>query len=286
MLESSSVHDWLNRYKINGMDPKRVGVLLAGNIPMVGFHDFMCVLISGNTFVGKLSSKDDQLLPLIAKLLMEIEPSLTERIEFTDGTLEDIDAIIATGSNNTSRHIEYYFGKYPNIIRRNRNAVAVIDGSESEKELVDFGHDVFDYYGLGCRSVAKIYVPDGYDLDHIFKGLYPYEEVVKHKKYGNNYDYYKAIYLMDKAELIENGFILLKEDEAIASPVAVLHYEYYRDPLTLEKTLKSKENEIQCVVSNKPMQGLRTVLFGQAQSPAIDDYADGVDTMKFLSQLS
>jgi len=285
MLNKSSLQEWIEQYQLQEHKPKRVGVLLAGNIPLVGFHDFLCVLISGNTFVGKLSSKDDQLLPLVADVLLEIDPSFSSKIEFTTGTLKNIDAIIATGSDNTSKHIEYYFGKYPNIIRKNRNAIAVIDGSETEEELIALGHDIFDYFGLGCRSVSKIYVPDGYDLDHIFKGLFPFKEVVSNKKYGNNYDYYKAINLMAQTKLIENGFILLKEDQQIASPVAVLHYEYYSDYGTMLHSLNQSQDQIQCVIAKEPVPGLRTVPFGKAQSPAVDDYADGIDTLAFLTQL-
>jgi hypothetical protein len=285
MLADASVTDWISKYDIPGNEPKRIGVLLAGNLPLVGFHDFLCVLLSGNTFVGKLSSKDDRLLPMVADILLEIEPGLAQRIEFTDGTLANIDAIIATGSDNTSRHIEYYFGKYPNIIRRNRNAIAVLDGSETEEELVGLGHDIFDYFGLGCRSVSKIYIPEAYDLDLVFKGLFPYKDVLTNKKYGNNYDYYKAIYLMGQTELIENGFILLKEDQSIASPVAVLHYEYYKDSDELAKVLLANESKIQCVVAKNNISDLRVVPFGHAQSPAIDDYADGIDMLEFLIKL-
>ena len=285
MLESSSLTEWSGRYEFKDVVPKRVGVLMAGNLPLVGFHDFLCVLLSGNKFIGKLSSKDESLLPMVAEILIEIEPQFDELIEFTDGPLKNIEAIIATGSDNTSRHIEYYFGKYPNIIRSNRNAVAILDGSESEEELEGLGKDIFDYFGLGCRSVSKLYLPKSYDLDLVFKGLYPFREVVNHKKYGNNYDYYKAIYLMGNADLIENGFVLLKEDEAIASPVAVLHYEYYGDRKELETQLEKEKAKIQCVVSKEDLNSLRSVQFGQAQSPAIDDYADGVDTMAFLSEL-
>jgi len=285
MLSTASLHRWVEKYKITEHEPKRVGVLLAGNIPLVGFHDFMCVLCSGNKFIGKLSSKDDRLLPLLANVLIDIDPSFSSQIEFTNGTLDNIDAIIATGSDNTSKHIEFYFGNYPNIIRKNRNAIAVIDGSESEEELVALGHDIFDYFGLGCRSVSKVYVPQGYDLDHIFKGLFPYKDVVSNKKYGNNYDYYKAIYLMAQTKLIENGFILLKEDQQIASPVAVLHYEYYSDFEVMLQTLNVSRDQIQCVISTKPISGFRTVPFGKAQSPAVDDYADGIDTLDFLTTL-
>ena len=285
MLEEASINNWIKKHSISKHDSRRVGVLLAGNLPLVGFHDFLCVLLSGNTFVGKLSSKDDQLLPMVADILLEIDPGLAQRIEFTDGKLANIEAIIATGSDNTSRHIEYYFGKYPNIIRKNRNAIAVLDGSETEEELIGLGHDIFDYFGLGCRSVSKIYIPEGYDLDLVFKGLFPFKDVLTNKKYGNNYDYYKAIYLMGQTELIENGFILLKEDQSIASPVAVLHYEYYEDSDALAKVLLANESKIQCVVAKNNISDLRVVPFGHAQSPAIDDYADGVDTMAFLVSL-
>jgi hypothetical protein len=283
-LQEDKLHEWLSAYpelKGNGHTPKRIGVIMAGNIPMVGFHDMLCVLLSGNTFIGKLSSSDTVLMPHIAEVLVSIEPAFKEMIVFTMGKLQNIDAIIATGSDNTARYFDHYFGKYPHIIRRNRNSVAVLDGSETEEQLKELAKDIFQYFGLGCRNVSKLYVPEDYDLDRVFKAIYGYKDIVDNKKYGNNYDYNKTVYLLNGEDLLENGFVLLKKDKAIASPVATIFYERYSNRNAIRAILEERANAIQCVVSNSKDIG-NTVGFGQTQCPEPWDYADGVDTMKFL----
>lgn len=280
-LNKEQLETWLSKYKdIVKKSSKRVGVIMAGNIPMVGFHDFLCVLMSGNIFIGKASSDDKYLLPFISEVLIKIEPDLKDFIFFTDSQLRNIDAVIATGSNNSSRYFDYYFGKYPHIIRKNRASVAVLNGKESEGDLENLGKDIFQYFGLGCRNVSKVYVPKGYDFDKFFKAIYAFKDVVNNNKYGNNYDYNKTIYLMNTTKLLENGFLLLKEDQGIVSPVAVLYYEYYSDKKTLLEKLRVNSSAVQCIVSNdKVIQS--AVPFGKAQYPELFEYADGVDTMKF-----
>jgi len=288
-LVPTELDTWLKAYgnnkEIATEKMKRVGVIMAGNIPLAGLHDMLCVLISGNVFVGKLSSSDNVLMPALAAILVSVEPGFKERVFFTEGTLKDIDAVIATGSNNTSRYFEYYFGKYPHIIRKNRNSVAVLNGNETIVDLEGLGRDVFQYFGLGCRSVSKLFVPSGYDLDNFFKAIFSYKEVVNNKKYGNNYDYNMTLLLMHKAALLDNGFLLLKEDASMISPVGVLYYEYYSSVEVLKDRLRMDRNNIQCVVSMDKIAD-NVVGFGQAQHPRLWDYADGVDTMKFLACLN
>lgn len=284
LLTEQNIKDWLGKYSFQTKsEPKTVGIVMAGNIPLVGFHDFLCVLLSGNKVLAKLSSNDKVLLPYLSNLLIEEEPSLVDKIEFVDGKLENFDAVIATGSNNTSRYFEYYFGKKPNIIRKNRNSVAVLTGKESEEELKALGEDIFRYYGLGCRNVSKIYVPKEYNFDGLFNALFHYKDIINQHKYANNYDYNKAVYLMSEFKILDNGFLILKEDDSLTSPISALFYSYYDDESTLRKKLQEMEGQIQCVVS-RDAKG-NDVNFGDTQKPSLNDYADGIDTMEFLLKL-
>ncbi|MHA7831168.1 MAG: acyl-CoA reductase [Flagellimonas sp.] len=282
LLTEESLKAWLSNYTFKkDSEPKTVGIVMAGNIPLVGFHDFLSVLLSGNKVLAKLSSNDKVLLPYISNYLIEQEPSLVDIIEFTEDKLENFDAVIATGSNNTSRYFEYYFEKKPNIIRKNRNSVAVLTGNENKEELKALGEDIFRYYGLGCRNVSKIFVPKNYDFDSLFKALYHYKDIIHQHKYANNYDYNKAVYLMSEFKILDNGFLILKEDEALTSPISALFYSFYDDESSLRNKLQEKDEQIQCVVSNQD----NDVNFGDTQKPSLNDYADGIDTMEFLLKL-
>ncbi len=284
-LEEEKIRKWLSNYDLGEIEErKRVGVVMAGNIPMVGFHDFLCVLISDHKFLGKLSSDDKKLLPVIAELLLEIEPEFDDSIKFTEDKLKGFDAIIATGSNNTSRYFEYYFGKYPYIIRKNRNGVAVFTGDETLDKLTEFGKDLFLYFGMGCRSVSKVFVPKGYKFDRLFETLTAYNSIIDHHKYTNNYDYYKSIYLINKTKHFDNGFLLVKQDLAYASPPSVLYFEEYDDMNVLKKRLIGEGEQIQCIVSHAKEID-EVIPFGKAQKPELWEYADGVDTMEFLLSL-
>ena len=277
---------WIKRYNdiAHKLSAKRIGVVTAGNIPLVGFHDFMTVLISGNIFLGKLSSKDNRLLKFIADFLIKHNSEFSSLINFTEGKLEKFDAIIATGSNNTARYFEYYFGKYPNIIRKNRNSVAVLTGTESAEEIKELGTDIFSYFGLGCRNVSKLIIPKDYCFDPFFENIQHFESNYIHNKYANNYDYNKSVYLMNQIQHFDNGFIILKEDYGIASPIGVLYFQYYDHLDSVKEYLKFNEDLIQCVVSgNDIVPG--TIPFGKAQSPELWDYADNIDTMEFLLNL-
>ncbi|AEM72091.1 acyl-CoA reductase [Allomuricauda ruestringensis DSM 13258] len=284
LLTEENLREWLYDYTFDSNNaPKTIGIVMAGNIPLVGFHDFLCVLLSGNKVLAKLSSNDKMLLPYLSKYLIQQEASLADKIEFVDGKLENFDAVIATGSNNTSRYFEYYFGNKPNIIRKNRNSVAILTGNESEEELKSLGEDIFRYYGLGCRNVSKLFVPKSYDFDTLYKALYDYKDIIHQHKYANNYDYNKAVYLMSQFKILDNGFMLLKEDKGLTSPISVLYYSHYDDESSLRKELEELEEQIQCMVSSAA--GENEVKFGETQKPNLNDYADGIDTMQFLLQL-
>lgn len=284
MLIDNDLQKWMEPIRLN-TTPKKVGLILAGNIPLVGFHDVLCVLATGNIALIKMSSSDDKLLPALLNKLTAFEPALQDRLVYTE-RLKDFDAIIATGSNNTSRYFEFYFGNVPNIIRKNRNSVAVLSGQESRAELESLGHDIFDYFGLGCRNVSKIYVPKGYKMDGFFEAIEPYSDIINHFKYNNNYDYNKSVYLVNLVKHFDNGFLLVKEDESFTSPLAVLFYESYEDEAQLAEKLNAQAEQIQCVVSNVnlPLNNI-LIAFGQSQNPKLWDYADNVNTIDFLQTL-
>lgn len=281
-LTEEKLNRWLADYDIpdEPQNPKRVGIVMAGNIPMVGFHDLLSVLIAGHKAVVKLSSDDAQLITAAIKTLVHFEPEFADRISVVD-RVKDIDAVIATGSNNSARYFDYYFSKYPHIIRRNRNSVAVVGEGASEDELKALGHDVFDYFGLGCRNVTKLLLPRGFDIDRFFNAIYPFHPIIDHNKYANNYDYHKALYLLNKEPLLDNGFILLREHAQLHSALGTLHYEFYDADDAVNSYLKQHQADIQCVVAtnDRPESELAP---GQTQQPELWDYADGVDTLKFL----
>jgi hypothetical protein len=289
-LQEKKLDQWFDRYNIpENIQPKTIGVVMAGNIPLVGFHDFISVLASGHRIKAKLSSNDRLLLPLLAKYLIYLNPEFQNLIEFVDEHLKDIDAVIATGSDNTSRYFEYYFGKYPHIIRRNRNSIAVLSGDETEKELEGLADDIMLYFGLGCRNVSKLFVPENYDFNPVFKALLKYQDLIHYQKYANNYDYNKAVYLMSvdkdvKDSLLDNGLVLLKKDFRYASPIGTIFCEFYQNTDDVKKIIEKDKDKIQTVVSH--IQELPDrIPFGTTQKPQLWDYADGVDVMRFLLSL-
>ena len=283
-LSENNVQQWLWQYQLpQTTSPKKILIIMAGNLPLVGFHDLLCVLVAGHKAIVKLSSDDGVLLPYLIKQIRAFAPEWAEAVAFTDDKVTEYDAVIATGSDNTARYFEYYFGKKPHIIRKNRHSVAVLTGEETPEELQDLGKDIFLYYGLGCRSVSKLFVPQGYDFDLLFQAIYPYKDIIEEQKYANNYDYNKAVYLMSLYKLLENGFLLLKEDEHYGSPIATLFYEYYTNKETLKKKLATDREKIQCVVGHNFIDG--EIPFGQTQTPKLWDYADGVNTLTFLLNL-
>jgi Acyl-CoA reductase (LuxC) len=284
-LTQKALNEWLSAYSIdNNLERKKVALILAGNIPLVGFHDFLSVVISGHTALVKSSSNDQFLLPFLARYCMAINENLKENIVFVEGKLEDFDAVIATGSNNTARYFEYYFKNKPKIIRKNRNSIAVLSGKETHDELVALGKDIFRYFGLGCRNVSKLFVPKGYDFDAFFKAIFNYQDVIQYEKYANNYDYNKAVFLMSNFKLLDNGFLTLKEDSNFGSPISSVFYEFYEDLDILKEKIISMEDDIQCIVSHLNIP--KAIGFGTTQMPKLSDYADGIDTIEFLLKLT
>jgi hypothetical protein len=282
-LTKSNLETWISQGKQAIKVPKTIAVVMAGNIPMVGFHDFLSVLISGHSVLIKQSSNDKFLLPFLAKYLEYAEESLKGNITFTEQKIENFDAVIATGSDNTARYFEYYFKNKPNIIRKSRNSVAVITGKETEEDLQKLSDDVFTYFGLGCRSVSKLYVPKDYDFNNFFNGMFVKKDIIHNAKYANNYDYNKAVYLMSLFDLLENGFLMIKEDKSYASPIATIFYEYYDNEIDLKIKLHQDKEKIQCIVAKDFIEN--EIAFGETQHPKLWDYADNVNTLEFLASI-
>lgn len=288
MLEQAKLSKWVEGYpqlKNTPREIRQIAVVMAGNIPLVGFHDFLCVLLSGHSVLGKLSSQDKILPVALAQLLIEKEPDFSSRIAFSEGPIKGFDAIIATGSNNSARYFEYYFGKYPNIIRKNRSSVAILDGTEDISILEKLGADVFTHFGLGCRNVSKILLPKGFDPARLFNAWQKWQQITDNYKYYNNYDYFKAVYLINRTPFFDSEFVLLKESADLSSPVAVLHYQTYESLDELMQYLESESENIQCVVSQMDIPIAFRVPPGKSQAPELWDYADRIDTMEFLLQL-
>lgn len=283
LLNLESITHWINKYNFKNITSKKIAIIMAGNIPLVGFHDFLSVLLSGHNVIVKQSSNDKQLLPYLAKYLEYVEPEFKNTILFTEEKLQGFDAVIATGSDNTARYFEYYFKGKPSIIRKNRNAAAVLTGNETKEQLENLSEDIFRYYGLGCRNVSKLFVPKNYNFDRFFEAIYKWHPIINQAKYANNYDYNKAVYLMSEFDMLENGFLMIKEDESYASPIATLFYEYYENKELLKEKLEADSDRIQCVVSNGILDS--EINFGDSQVPQLWDYADGVDTLEFLLKI-
>jgi len=283
-LHKEELERWTENYDFSAaQEPKNIGVLMAGNVPAVGFHDFLCVLISGHRLHAKSSSGDEVLMHWLARELQEIEPRFEQHIQF-EPMLKGKDAYIATGSDNSARYFEYYFGKYPHIIRKNRTSIAVFDGEEQEGDYQALAKDVFQYYGLGCRNISKLFLKDEKQLQDFLGAIEGFEDVNQHHKYRNNYDYNKSIYLVNQQPHLDNGFLLLTKGEGMVSPISVLYYALYEDVRELEKQLADQQDKIQCIVSRGG--GFPGSLpFGEAQCPALTDYADNVDTLEFLTKL-
>jgi hypothetical protein len=284
MLVEENLNQWISAYKTKSNSSRKVGVVMAGNIPFVGFHDMLCVLVSGHILYAKVSTQDTALIKNISKVLIEIEPRFADRIIFAD-RLNNIDAVIATGSDNSARHFKFYFGKIPHIIRQNRTSAAVLSGQEPEEELGLLGKDILQYFGLGCRNVSKLYVPEDYSFIRFFQSIEYLKPISQHHKYLNNYDYNKSIFLINRVEHFDNGFLMLRESENLFSPISVVHFERYSGIGDLQARLGKWNEKIQILVGSHEIipEG---VPFGQAQYPTVMDYADGVDTMEFLLNLS
>lgn len=285
-LSEEGFDAWITPYNLSENESnKKVLLVMAGNIPLVGFHDFMSVIISGNKAVVKLSSNDKVLFPFIWDVLRDINPNMSDKLEYIDNINErKFDAVIATGSDNSAKYFEYYFKNIRRIIRKNRRSIAILNGKESKQELQGLADDVFLYFGLGCRSVSKVFLPKGYNLDKLFDVFFPFKEIVNHKKYRNNYDYNKAVFLMGGHNLTENGFLLMKEDNSLQSPVSMLFYEFYEDLSEVKDYIDENIDLLQCVVCKEDIVKKNTH-FGKTQKPKLWDYADNIDTIEFLTTL-
>ena len=282
-LSEDSLKRFTENYQLSPAEPKTVGLVMAGNIPMVGFHDLLSVLIAGHKALIKLSSQDGVLMQYLIGQLKDIEPALADRITISE-RLQDIDAVIATGSDNSARYFKHYFAKHPHIIRQNRTSVGVIKGDETEASIKALGDDIFRYFGLGCRNVSKLYVPEGYDFKPLIDSLLNFAPVLDHHKYRNNYDYNKSIYLVNKEPHLDSGFFLVRESEELVSPISVIFYETYQSEAELNLRLASQQDKIQAITSEHGWYA-GSIPFGTAQEPALWDYADGVDTLEFLDAL-
>ncbi len=287
LLDETKLNEWLKNYEVKPVN-KTIGLIFAGNIPLVGLHDFLCCYVTGCRMQIKLSSKDDDLFLFLLKELTAIDPSLKDKVEIVE-TLKNYDAVIATGSNNTNRYFEYYFRNHPRILRSNRNSVAILTGDETESDLEHLAEDVFLYFGFGCRNVSKLYVPTGYDLTQLFPRFEKnYRWLHNHNKFMNNYDYNRTLLLLNKTPHLANDFFMLVENPSISSAIATLNYSYWHDERVMNSHLKQSAAKIQCVVSGRPeqWQASSSVAFGRAQHPGLADYADGADTLRFLISLS
>jgi hypothetical protein len=283
-LDGKKLQSWAKDYDIQAFTavPKTVGVVMAGNIPLVGFHDALCIFVSGHKALIKLSDKDKRLLPFLIDIMKGFDARVADYFEFGE-RMNNVDAVIATGSNNSARYFEAYFAKYPHIIRKNRNAVAVLDGNETKEELIALGKDIFMYFGLGCRNVSKVYLPKGYVVENLCEVLHDeYKEIVYHDKYKNNFDYNYALFALNKIKFFTTGGLIVTENESLQSRIAALHYEFYDDIEVLENQLVAQQDDIQCIASWVQLRGLKTVPLGATQQPSLYDYPDGVDVMEFL----
>lgn len=279
LLTEENINNWLKEYSISKIS-KRVGLILAGNIPLVGFHDVVSVVLSNHIPVIKLSSKDRYMIPSLLKKWNEFSDG-NVAFEFVE-KLENFDAVIATGSNNTARYLEYYFKNHLHIIRKNRTSIAVIKGDETEEELKLLAEDIFRYFGLGCRNVTRLFIPQDYVIDRLFESFLDFQDIINHNKYANNYDYNRAVYLLNQEKFWDNNFVMLKEDEKLFSPLSVIHFSRYSSLDEVNDFIAENEENIQCVVAKEEL-GLSSIPLGEAQNPGLDTYADNVDTMKFLS---
>ncbi|MGI9545546.1 MAG: acyl-CoA reductase [Cyclobacteriaceae bacterium] len=283
-LKTTLLEQWLSPYKMKDNDSRLIGVIMAGNIPLVGFNDFLCVLATGHRIAVKLSTQDNVLLPIIAGFLTKQFPGFKEYITFED-SIKQANAVIATGSDNSARYFSYYFKEIPYIIRKNRSSIAILDGGESKENIAALGDDVFTYFGLGCRNVSKLLLPKGCDIKKLMVVWKDHEAVLKHQKYARNYRFQKAVMSMNNQEYYDNGFILLTNKEDVIAPISVLNYQYYEHQEDLVKKVELHQHKTQCIVSQAGWYP-GSIAFGQAQYPRLWDYADQVDTVQFLTDLT
>lgn len=282
MLDENKLNNWIQAYDLQNITSRNIGIIAAGNIPLVSFHDILCVLVSGHHLLLKTSERDQVLIPHLLQKLIEIQPAWAEKISI-DQRWKDQDAVIATGSNNSGRYFEYYFGQKSHIIRKNRHSIAVLTGNETSEELYRLGKDVFEYFGLGCRNVSMIWIPKNYHFDQLIEAWKPFQELMNFASYKNNLDYQRTIYLMNNTPIVDCDFVNLIDIKNISSPISCVNLAYYEDPSEISSWLEQHDEQIQCVVNFDTFS--RSTDFGQAQEPELEDYADGIDTISFLQGL-
>ena len=278
-LNDKSLIEWTNKYNFHKTDTS-VAIIMAGNFPLAGFHDFICVLLSGNKLIVKPSSDDKILICFFIDFLKDTFSELQDYIFISEGKLSDFEMVIATGSNNTFNYFEYYFRDKKSILRKNRNSIAVLDGKETKVQLTSLARDIFQYFGLGCRNVSKIFIPVGYDLMKLKNYFKEFEDIIYHNKYSNNYNYHKTIKIMNNEKFIDNGYFMLTESKEFSPPISVINYQYYRDIKEVQEILEENQDRLQCVVSHCTIKN--SVEFGETQNPKLYDYADNIDTFDFL----
>lgn len=283
MLEEEKLKEWISNYELYSNSKKNIGIIMAGNIPLVGFHDLVTVLLSSHRAIIKLSHNDDVLIPYLVNILRSIDPEIGDDITFVD-SLDKVDAVIATGSDNTARHFKYKYKNIPYVIRKNRTSCCIIDGQEQVQDLTYLGDDIFSYFGLGCRNISKIYIPDNYDIENLIINFNNYSWILKNTKYNNNYRYLLSKYSLENRSFINADYFILMESQDIVSPIACVYYEQYKDLKNLQLILELNKSKIQCIVSRDAWFA-GSIPFGKAQLPEPWDYADNVDTMTFLASI-
>jgi len=279
-LTKDKLQSWISKYNLSNTETKTVAVIMAGNFPLAGFHDLLCVLITGNKLLIKFSNKDDVLIKFLVEYLLSNNSIFNEKIVIQESIIKDFDKVIATGSNNTSKYFDYYFKEKSSIIRKNRFSIAILSGKEDRKDLENLSVDIFTFFGLGCRNVSKIFVPKKYNFDLFFKSIYKWKNIIQNHKYASNFNYNKAINLIDNQSILENGFLILKESKSNHSPISILLYEHYNNFDDLNMKINKIQNDLQCIVSKNFHEN--EVNFGQSQNPELYDYADNIDTINFL----
>ncbi|HDP75529.1 MAG TPA: acyl-CoA reductase [Bacteroidales bacterium] len=288
-LQPTELESWIKAYPEKYFNPpaaKTVGVVMAGNIPFVGFHDFLCALITGHKINVKLSSKDGDLMGAVAKILIEIEPAFADYIQIADGPIKGFDAVIATGSDSSVRYFDFYFRNYPSLIRGHRNGVALLTGNETSEELALLANDIFTYFGLGCRNVSKLLVPEGYNFNRLVDGMNSWKHLVNHHRYANNYEYNRTILIMNQSPHLDTGFVLIVPNENIDAPVATVNYQEYSGIHSAIDYINVNDSKVQCVATKTNIDHSRRVKFGDTQKPKLNDYSDGIDTIEFLGTLA
>ena len=278
-LRKDTLETWVSKYNLQNVNYK-VAIIMAGNFPLAGLHDLICVIITGNKAIIKPSSDDKILINFFVEYLHEEFPETNEIIEIATEKLGDFDKVIATGSNNTFNYFEYYFRDKSSLLRKNRNSIAVLSGDESENELKLLSDDIFIYFGLGCRNISKIFVPTGYDISQLKNKFNKYNYIINHNKYSNNYNYQKTIKIMNNEVFTDCDYFLMSQSKEINPPISVIYYDYYDDISQVCDLIKEKRNQIQCIVTN--LQIKNSIRFGEAQDPKLDQYADNSDTINFL----